>query len=192
MSVRALINDIIGFYLWQGKQWLLFSYLVTITASIIITVFGKKRRLKKSQIVCSCLFAFWITTVITLTILCRRTGSSWRYNMTPLWSWKSAFLGKRRGILMVIENILLLMPFGFLLPLIDRNRWKMCHTVLIGFLFSLGIELCQLLLKRGQFELDDLVNNTLGVIIGYLAVRSVMLLWNYFFSKKRCGYFTES
>lgn len=183
MSVRTLINDIIGFYLWQGKYWLIFTYLVTLVASIIIIVFGLKKRLNKTCIFCFCLLTFWITTVITLTVLCRKTGSSWRYNLNPLWSWRRVFLGKRKGFLLVIENILLLMPIGFLLPLIDRNYWKMRLTVLAGFLFSLGIELCQLFLKRGQFELDDLINNTLGVLIGYCAVKSVLLIRDHFFSK---------
>ena len=85
---------------------------------------------------------------------------------------------------MVAENILLLMPIGFLLPLTDRNRFTTGLTVLTGFLFSLGIELCQFLLKRGQLEVDDLINNTFGVLIGCLISRVVLFLLNYFSSKK--------
>lgn len=184
MSVKTLIDDIIGFYLWQGENWLIFTYSVTIALSVIIILFGKKRGLKKSQVICFCLLVFWVITVITLTVLCRRTGTRWRYNLTPFWSWRRAISGDRRGILMVAENILLLFPIGFLLPLTDYNHWKADRTVLTGFLFSLGIELCQFLLKRGQFEVDDLINNTLGVLIGYTAARSVLLLWNRFFMKK--------
>lgn len=184
MSVKTLIDDIIGFYLWQGKDWLLFTYLFTIAVSVIISLVGIKKRFKKSQIVCSCLLIFWVITVITLTVLCRETGNRWRYDLTPLWSWRRALSGNRRGILMVAENILLLMPIGFLLPLTDRNRFTTGPTVLTGFLFSLGIELCQFLLKRGQLEVDDLINNTFGVLIGCLISRVVLFLLNYFSSKK--------
>ena len=176
MSVKTLIDDIIGFYFWQGKDWLLFTYLVTIIASVFITLLGIKKRLKKSKIFYSCLLVFWIVTVITLTVLCRGTRTRWKYDLTPFWSWRSAFSGNRRGFLMVAENILLLMPLGFLLPLTDRNRWKMGRTVLTGFLFSLGVELCQFLLKRGQFEIDDLINNTLGVLVGYLLAHFMFIL----------------
>ncbi len=184
MSVKTLIDDIIEFYFWQGANWLIFTYSVTIAVSVIIILFGRKKGLKKSQIICSCLLIFWVITVITLTILCRTTGTRWRYDLTPFWSWRRAISGNRRGILMVAENILLLMPIGFLLPLTDRNRWKMGRTVLIGFLFSLCVELCQFLLKRGQFEVDDLINNTLGVLIGCVTVRSAMLLRDRLFIKK--------
>jgi glycopeptide antibiotics resistance protein len=184
MSVKILIDDIIGFYFWQGKDWLLFTYLVTIAASVFITLFGIKKGLKKSQIFYFCLLVFWIVTVITLTVLCRGTRTRLKYDLTPFWSWRSAFSGNRRGFLMVAENILLLMPIGFLLPLTDRDRWKMGRTVLTGFLFSLGVELCQFLLKRGQFEVDDLINNTLGVLIGCVTVRSALLLWDRLFLKR--------
>lgn len=184
MSVKILIDDIIGFYFWQGKDWLLFTYLVTIAASVFITLFGIKKGLKKSQIFYFCLLVFWIVTVITLTVLCRGTRTRLKYDLTPFWSWRSAFSGNRRGFLMVAENILLLMPIGFLLPLTDRDRWKMGRTVLTGFLFSLGVELCQFLLKRGQFEVDDLINNSLGVLIGCVTVRSALLLWDRLFLKR--------
>jgi len=43
-----------------------------------------------------------------------------------------------------------------------------CRIVFMGFLFSLIIEFSQLFLRRGLCELDDLFNNTLGCIIGFL------------------------
>lgn len=180
MSLKTLIDDIIGFYLWQGKQWLVFTYLVTAAVSAVITVYGIKNGIKKSKIVCQCLLVFWIITVITLTILCRSIGSERKYKLIPFWSWRLAISGNRRGILLVIENILLLMPIGFLLPLINRDRWNIRITILIGFLFSLGIELCQILTKRGQFEFDDLINNTLGVFIGYLLAILALSIWDCF------------
>ena len=48
------------------------------------------------------------------------------------------------------------------------NRGRLFIVALTGFLFSLMIELCQLFLRRGLCELDDLFNNTLGCIIGSL------------------------
>ena len=181
MSLETLINDIIGFYLWQGKQWLLFTYLFTIVVSAIIILFGIKKRIKRSRIFFSCLLVFWIVTVVTLTVLCRSIGSKPKYSLIPFWSWRLALSGNRRGILLVIENILLLMPIGFLLPLIDHERWKIRITVLTGFLFSLGIEICQVSFRRGYFEIDDLINNTLGVLIGCLTAHFVLLLRDAFF-----------
>lgn len=67
----------------------------------------------------------------------------------------------------IILNFCMFIPFGFLLPWgikWFRNFWK---TYLAGFLFSVLIEITQLLLQRGMFELDDLLGNTVGAMIGY-------------------------
>lgn len=64
-------------------------------------------------------------------------------------------------------NVLLFVPYGFLLPFIWSNINKLKYTVLSGFSFSLLIEISQLFNNR-QTDIDDLIMNTLGTLIGYL------------------------
>ena len=69
-------------------------------------------------------------------------------------------------------NVLLLTPFGFGLPFITNIRMK--KTVMIGALFSVFIELMQLItgfLAKITFriaDVNDVIFNTMGVAIGYL------------------------
>ncbi len=69
-------------------------------------------------------------------------------------------------------NILLMIPFGFGLPFI--TNFKMKKVVLIGVLFSIVIELLQLitgLIAKTTFrvaDVNDVIFNTLGVVLGYL------------------------
>jgi glycopeptide antibiotics resistance protein len=69
-------------------------------------------------------------------------------------------------------NILLLIPFGFGLPFISNHRMK--RIVVIGALFSLGIEFTQLItgfMARITFriaDINDVIFNTAGVAIGYI------------------------
>jgi len=68
-------------------------------------------------------------------------------------------------------NMIAFIPFGFLLPQVlavfhPDLHLKWIHYVLIGFVFSLLIESCQYLFQVGDFELDDLVKNTMGTAIG--------------------------
>lgn len=66
----------------------------------------------------------------------------------------------------IAGNILMFVPFGFLLPLIDSNMRKFYKTIPLGFFISLCIETWQLFLLRGT-DVDDVILNTGGVIIGY-------------------------
>lgn len=65
----------------------------------------------------------------------------------------------------IFLNIALLIPFGILVPAFFpkmRAWWKM---LMIGFLFILYLETAQFLTGRGIFDVDDLMHNTMGVII---------------------------
>ena len=73
----------------------------------------------------------------------------------------------------IILNILLFIPFGYLLPsLFPRLRWW--QVVLLGLAFSLCIELLQLITKLGYADVDDLINNTLGAVIGFLCFKLIL------------------
>lgn len=73
----------------------------------------------------------------------------------------------------VILNILLYYPMGFLLTILFP-RLKAYQIILIGCGASVATELTQHLLKMGWCELDDILFNTLGAVIG-LFVRRLQL-----------------
>ncbi|XTR38691.1 VanZ family protein [Paraclostridium tenue] len=81
------------------------------------------------------------------------------------------------GIRTYILNIIMFMPLGFLLPLIwekFRNIVKVFYT---GLGFSLAIEICQLFNHRAT-DIDDLMMNSLGAVLGYFIWVCVSNLFN--------------
>lgn len=76
------------------------------------------------------------------------------------------FVDLTSNTLQYIENILLFLPAGALLPLLYKKFQKLSRCALYGFLFSLAIELMQLFCFRTT-DLDDLLTNTLGTIAGF-------------------------
>ena len=80
-----------------------------------------------------------------------------------------------------IGNICLFVPIGFCVPLL-WNKSSLPKTLLVGFLISLFIELCQLPQARGT-DIDDLWINTLGAMIGYILYRFFKRLLNELDSK---------
>ena len=73
-------------------------------------------------------------------------------------------------------NIVMFMPFGFLLPLIWMECRDLKRTVAAGLSFSLFIELTQLLNFRAT-DVDDLMANTCGAWAGYLIWRGFAKLF---------------
>ena len=74
-----------------------------------------------------------------------------------------------------LGNIILFMPFGFIIPLLWKASDK--KVIVVGFCSSLFIEICQLFLTRGT-DVDDLILNTLGVVFGLLCYKLLYKKFN--------------
>ncbi|WHY67460.1 VanZ family protein [Neobacillus sp. SuZ13] len=72
-------------------------------------------------------------------------------------------------------NIIGFMPFGFILPLLAKKFQKLSAVTLATFGLSLAFELLQLIFEFGSFDVDDLILNTLGGILGLLPIKLVLL-----------------
>ena len=71
----------------------------------------------------------------------------------------------------VFMNSLLFVPFGTFLPYLLSSRYKKLNiavTVLISFAISTIIEGLQYLCSIGVGEIDDVIFNTLGALVGAL------------------------
>ena len=124
----------------------------------------------------SCFFLTFYTTMILFRTLLNR--DMW---MNPLsdvmanwWIWKYGEDGTRYLTTECIENLMLFIPFTILLfwtagkKILKKTAFlNIVWTGLkITFVFSLSIELLQLFLRLGTFQVSDLTYNTLGGGIG--------------------------
>jgi glycopeptide antibiotics resistance protein len=64
-------------------------------------------------------------------------------------------------------NLLLLLPWGFLAPMVLSSLRHVGRIALSGFLISLSVELVQFIFRIGVFESDDILLNTAGAVLGY-------------------------
>ena len=83
-----------------------------------------------------------------------------------------------------VLNVVLFIPLGALVPMFWKNMQKWYCTLGLGILFSVFIEITQLLNYR-KSDVDDLILNTVGAMIGF----GLYLLWHRCVKKKDrfCG-----
>ena len=101
------------------------------------------------------------------------------YNLYPfreikryIFHWKQ--IGLLSSFLNLFGNIIGFAPLGFLLPSFSgRCRKYWYNTVMAGYLLSFGVELVQLLLRAGSCDIDDVILNTTGTLLGYCCFRLV-------------------
>lgn len=113
------------------------------------------------------LFTAYLTVLLQEAFFSRPPGSRTSVDMELFGTWGHS----PQGNAYVIENVIMFIPWGLLLPVIIRlfrrgaGVW-LC--ILSGFLASVSLETVQYLTQRGHCQLDDVVMNTLGTLVGWL------------------------
>ena len=70
----------------------------------------------------------------------------------------------------MLMNIFLFVPIGLSLPFVlSKKKHSIIMTMITAFLFSASIEAIQYYFALGLCEVDDVIMNTLGAMIGALA-----------------------
>lgn len=132
---------------------------------------GRSREKQIGKII---LVAGCIGAILYKTILFRHVSSEMRYNLMPFWSYKAAFAGNTGLAEEIILNILLYVPLGFVLRSFSP-RSKLWQCVLVSFLISFSTELVQLVFRLGLYEYDDIINNTLGGMLGAIMYKEMRI-----------------
>lgn len=75
---------------------------------------------------------------------------------------------------LIVLNIAMFMPLGFLLPLIHPRNQSFWRVLAISAIFTFVLELLQMVTGRGIFELDDLFHNIIGSLAGYMIIMAIL------------------
>ncbi len=137
-----------------------------------------KRNLERQkQVVWWVLFICYLVGISYFLFFSERYGrtegtNEYRYNLT-LFREIQRFITYHRTIglegfvVNFFGNVLAFMPFGFCLPMVSVRDRKLYRIFFWSFAFSLTIESIQLVYRIGIFDVDDLLLNTIGGILGY-------------------------
>lgn len=148
-----------------GKGW-----KVAIVAWI--EVFKKSSRFRKLFVL-----AFVTSMILFRTLLNRNLWMNPLSNVMGGWGIWETVNGERQLTTECIENVILMMPFtGMVMWTFDVNERVIWKSTKLGLIFSVSIEMLQLLLRLGTFQVSDIVYNTLGGMLGgavYMMVKKV-------------------
>lgn len=134
------------------------------------------------RIVSGLLFMFYVAVLLYYMFFAEDFGrgeiqTEYHYNLVPFREirrffvyWQSVgFLWAAANIL---GNVICFLPFGTFLPLVlYKVKWNWFKVVCCGFFISLMVESMQLIFKIGVFDVDDLLLNTAGALVGYWVYR---------------------
>ena len=154
------------------------AYFLPMTAVLALIYYGLRRAIlhrrgllgkeEKRRLFWKACMVWYLMMLVQITLLEREAGSRTKVSLKLF----ETFGGPMSNAF-VVENILLFMPYGFLLPKIRHGLGQMklfpqmMVCTLAGFFSSLMIETTQFVTQRGYFQVDDIMTNTIGMFLGW-------------------------
>ncbi|MGN0747551.1 MAG: VanZ family protein [Aristaeellaceae bacterium] len=161
--VRSYYVDAQGHEIVMMDQFLSQQPLLNVLIAVLL-VAGAVWLPKRGRVA---LLGGYILFIGYMTLFVRETGAQ-KMNLELFWSYKQ-LLSDQRLRVEIFHNVLLFVPLGALL----YSLWPSLAAVLPALLLSGLIEAAQLVFGLGLCELDDVLSNTLGAMLGAGAYRLV-------------------
>jgi glycopeptide antibiotics resistance protein len=111
-----------------------------------------------------CLLLGYVFLVLCSTILFRDSTPDMKCYLLPFGSLSRL---DNRTLAQNLLNIILFIPIGFLVGGAFKRK-HLLKAIGVGWVLSLSIEIVQLITGRGVCNIDDVIHNTMGCIIGFV------------------------
>ena len=180
--LTAIIRDIIRFwreYIFGGISVAVVCVLCVmlfvkffkrffVLSTTMETVFSGKRFVAK--LVWIFFIIMYIYIVIGITILSRSESGTQFVSFELFRTFRNTFTARKQ----IYENIIMFVPYAILLYGLSERFRRLWVALLMGMFSSLLIEVVQWTTHTGYFEVDDILTNTIGMLVGYVLA---FLVW---------------
>lgn len=122
------------------------------------------------------LFCLYFILILMLTLFKNDNGWTGNINLNPLEVFKD-IKSSSNGLILLVGNICMYIPIGIY---IEYRFFNKKSTLKIGLflIYIFLIELIQHIFKKGVFDIDDIILNSIGFLIGVFLVKGIKKLKN--------------
>lgn len=167
---------------------ILFQYLMKAAllspALIIFLIYKFKKNFSFEYLIICSIFYFYLITLIEILFFPIYTSIVPNYifkfdiNLVPLNTVLEMYkFGMLNFLKQIVGNVIIFIPFGFLLPLLFTKYDKFKKILIFAIFTSSFVEIFQLIIgylinnSYRKTDIDDILLNVIGTIIGYVAYR---------------------
>lgn len=173
--LKIIMSDISNYMgIYFGRSLLLGT--IGAVALLVILLLVKKAKLYKgttARIIEKTIALFFGIVygymVFGITFLCREPVFEKKVSIVPF----SSPLGNPRLWAYFVENIMMFVPYGIIIPILSSYVEKWYSCLILGMVSSILIEWGQYTTSRGKAQIDDVLLNTAGMMIGWFIFRAL-------------------
>lgn len=165
-SVSVIIrNRILN---WTPKIFIAFLVLLALLSVVVYKTKWEPK--KKVSVLC---FGAYCYEVLVITLFSRKPSAEYAASFVPIVLDMADNPTLTHQLLEIFFNVLFFVPLGFFLSWFFKWEHRYRNTILVGLAATLFIEITQYITKLGTMELDDIISNTLGALVGALLFKLV-------------------
>ena len=154
-----------------SAEMILMAFLLLFASiSLGLAVYGMCRDFRKLNKGMLAVFLVYVLALAYITFFSREVREETVIKLVPFNSFAKALRTHSPDTINhLLLNIALFVPMGLLFPMIYPEKLSTIFFVLpIGLMCTTLIESLQLILRLGHCDIDDIIANTLGTLLGYL------------------------
>lgn len=169
------LNQCIPTYIWHIEIW-----FFIIGGVLLIFKYGLSSGYRK---IGALLLIEYVFFLLCSTVVFRKANDITLVEAFPFERYKELIEGGKHIEPDLFMNILVFVPVGILAKLSFKGL-KWWQALLLGFGLSFTIEVLQFVFKKGTTEIDDLIHNTFGSLVGFWLYSLILVIYERF-SKSR-------
>ena len=181
--------NILSFVYASAPQWL-YDILLVVLCVMAVWTFSRRKLIRaKLRKLLGVVYIEYLVLLICATIIFRDSTCALGVEFVPFWNYTYSYFTED-VLLETLLNIVMFIPVGFCTS-VFLKRPVLVKIFFVSMILSCFIEVTQYLLERGFCETNDVMNNTVGGVIGYMIYKATPVILN-FFKQKRYGFYGQS
>lgn len=182
MTEKKILSEILE-KIYYASFWSIILCIIVTTGiymgiGILTEVYFNEKKKKFISYAINVSIIVYIIIILFVTLLSRNVQMSREISIVPF-----SYLDSQDKIRGNLMNILLFYPLGIL----SGTKWRKKRCILLGTLMSLVIEMSQYFLHLGYAEVDDVINNTIGMALGVSVILAFEKFYLHYYKDKK-GY----
>lgn len=172
MDLLSIVSGLLPYV-----KYAIFIFIILIIGYFLFNkFFDKKHSIGLPKFIFIVLLICWVTIVFGITTLSRPAMFTGQFNPSLFSSYVNAWnKWSTPELQLIIFNMLMFVPLGVLLPLIQKKNKSFLRVFVISIAFTFSVEMFQFITGKGIFEFDDLLHNTIGSLAGYFIVMAILI-----------------
>ena len=178
------MNNLLSFVYASAPQWL-YDILLMVLCVVAIWIFSCRKIIRvKLRRLLGVMYSEYLVLLMCATVIFRDSTCSLGVEFVPFWNYTYV---TQEVIMETLLNIVMFIPVGFC-SAVFLKRPVLLKIFLLSMALSCTIEVTQYCLERGFCETNDVMNNTVGGVLGYLLYKAAPMLVQVFYQRKYAYY----